>query len=171
MSAESEEDVAKEKDKGNTVGYSVMGGENEATVRLLVEQHSAEERSLIGSERRVYLFRDLPLPPCIWRRNDAERDAPGGDTAELRDAVGSSVNAGREQRVALLYCVESVAPLLDGCVAGDLGCKRMVGGEVLVEETEQLFKGTEGTEQIAGEGFETLTFKGHRRHDAFLFHV
>jgi hypothetical protein len=31
-------------------------------------------------------------------------------------------------------------------VAGDLGCKRMVGGKVLVEEAEELFKGAEGTE-------------------------
>jgi hypothetical protein len=111
-----------------------------------MEQHSAEERSLIGSERRVYLFRDLPLPPGMGRCNDAEGDAPAGDAAELRDAVEGGVNAGREQWMALLDCVEGVPPLLDSCVAGDLGCKRMVGGKVLVEETEQLFKGAEGTE-------------------------
>jgi hypothetical protein len=63
MSAESEEDVAKEKDKGNAVGDSVMRGEDEGAVRLLMDQHSSEERSLIGSERPVYLFCDLPLPP------------------------------------------------------------------------------------------------------------
>jgi hypothetical protein len=145
MSAESEEDVAKEKDKGNTVRDSVMGGENEAAVRLLMEQHSAEERSLIGSERRGYLFCDLPLPPDMGRCNEGDRDTPAGDATEMRNAVEGSVNAGREQRVALLYCVEGVAPLLDGCVAGDLGCKRMVGRKVLVEETEQFFKGAEGT--------------------------
>jgi hypothetical protein len=64
----------------------------------------------------------------------------------MRDAVEGGVNAGREQRVALLYCVKRVAPLLDGCVAGDLSCKCTVGRKVLVEETEELFKGAEGTE-------------------------
>jgi len=38
------------------------------------------------------------------------------------------------------YFVERVASLVDGCVAGDLGCKCMVGGKVLVEEGEELFK-------------------------------
>jgi hypothetical protein len=48
MSAESEKDVAKETEKRNTVRYSVMGGKNEFAVRLLMEHHSTEERSLIG---------------------------------------------------------------------------------------------------------------------------
>jgi hypothetical protein len=64
----------------------------------------------------------------------------------VRDAVEGRVDAGREQRVALLYCVERVTPLLDGCVAVDLSCKCMIGGKVLVEEAEELFKGAEGTE-------------------------
>jgi hypothetical protein len=169
MSAENEDDVAKKKDQRNTVGDSVMGGEDEGAVRLLMEQYSAEERSLIGSERCVYLFGDLPLPPGIGRWNHAKRDAPAGDAAKMRDAVECGVDADREQRVALLYCVKGVTPLLDGCVAGDLGCKCMVGRKVLIEKTEELFKGTEGTEEIAGLEFEMLTFKGHRRHNAFLF--
>ncbi len=68
------------------------------------------------------------------------------DAAKVRDAVEGGVNAGRKQRVPLLYCVERIAPLLDGCVAGDLGCKCTVGRKVLVEEAEELFKGAEGTE-------------------------
>jgi hypothetical protein len=32
-------------------------------MRLLMEQYSTEERSLIGSERCIYFFGDLPLPP------------------------------------------------------------------------------------------------------------
>jgi hypothetical protein len=88
----------------------------------------------------------------------------------VRDAVKRCVDTGREQRVALLYCVERVAPLLDGCVAGDLGCKCTVGRKALVEEAEVLFKGAERTEKkIAGQEFERLKFKGGRRHDAFLF--
>jgi len=47
---------------------------------------------------------------------------------------------GGEQWVALLYCVERIAPLPDDCMARDLSCKCMVGGKVLVEETEELFK-------------------------------
>jgi hypothetical protein len=146
MPAESEKDVTQEKDQGNAVGNSVVRGEDEGAVGLLMEQYSAEERSLIGSERCVYLFGDLPLPPGKSRCKHAERDALAGDVAKVRDSVEGGVNAGREQRVALLYCVERVTPLLDGCVAGDLGCKCMVGGKVLVEEAEELFKGTEGTE-------------------------
>jgi hypothetical protein len=87
----------------------------------------------------------------------------------VRDAVKRFVDTGREQRVALLYCVERVAPLLDGCVAGDLGCKCTVGRKVVVEEAEELFKGAGRTEKIAGQEFERLKFKGGRRHDAFLF--
>jgi hypothetical protein len=67
------------------------------------------------------------------------------------DAVEGRIDAGREQRMTPLLCVERVAPLLDGCVAGDLGCKCMVGGRALVEkEAEELFKGTDGTEESAG---------------------
>jgi hypothetical protein len=146
MSAESEEDVTQEKDEGDAVGNSVMRGEDEDAVRLLMEQYSAEERSLIGSERCVYLFGDLPLPPGKGRCNHAERDMLAGDAAEMRDAVEGGVDAGREQRVALLYCVERVAPLLGRCVAGDLGCKCMVSRKALVEEAEELFKGAQGTE-------------------------
>jgi hypothetical protein len=87
----------------------------------------------------------------------------------VRDPVKRCVDTGREQRVALLYCVERVAPLLDGCVAGDLGCKRSVGRKVQVGEAEELFKGAERTEKIAGQEIERLKFKGGRRHDAFLF--
>jgi hypothetical protein len=48
--------------------------------------------------------------------------------------------------VAWLYCVERVTPPLDSCVAGDLGCKCMVGGKVLIEEAEEFFKSAERTE-------------------------
>jgi hypothetical protein len=89
----------------------------------------------------------------------------------VRDAVEGGVDAGREQRVALLYCVERVAPLPDSCVAGDLGCKCVVGRKVLVEEAEELFKGAEGTEKFAALDCERLKFKGGRRHDAFLFQI
>jgi hypothetical protein len=64
----------------------------------------------------------------------------------MRDAIEGGVYARREQRVSLLYCVERVMPLRDGCVACDLGCKRMIGGKMLVEKTEELFKRAEGTE-------------------------
>jgi hypothetical protein len=124
----------------------MLGGEDEDAVRLLMEQYSTEERSLIGSERCVYLFGNLPLPPSIGRCNHAERNALVSDAAKVRGTVEGGVNACREQRVALLYRIERVAPLLDGCVAGDLGCKCMVGGKVLIEETKELFKGAEGTE-------------------------
>jgi hypothetical protein len=73
MSAEGEEDVAKEKDKGYAVGDGVMGGEDEGAMRLLMKQYSAEERSLIGSERCIYFFGVLPLPLGKRRRNYAER--------------------------------------------------------------------------------------------------
>jgi hypothetical protein len=168
VSAEGKEGVPKEKDKGNAVGDSVMRGEDEGAARLLMEQNSAEKRSLIGSERCVYLLCDLPLPPGIGRCNHAERDALAGDAAKVRDAVEGGIDAGREQRVTLLYGVERVEPLLDGCVAGDLGCKCMVSGKLLVEEAEELFKGAEGTEEIAGLECERLKFKGGRRHDVFL---
>jgi hypothetical protein len=64
----------------------------------------------------------------------------------MRDAIEGGVDADREQRVPLLYCIERVAPLWDGCVAGDLGRKCTVGRKVLVEEVEELFKGAERTE-------------------------
>jgi hypothetical protein len=47
----------------------------------------------------------------------------------------------------------------------------MVSGKVLVEKTEELFQGAEGTEEIAGLEFERLKFRGSRRHDVFLFQV
>jgi hypothetical protein len=174
MSAEGDEDVTQEKDAGGAVADSVMRGEDEGTVRLLMEQYSPEERSLIGSERCIYLFGDLPLPPGKRRCNYTERNARTGDAAKVRDAVEGRIDAGREQRVTLLHCVERVAPLLNGCVPVDLGCKRTVGGEILVEEAEEFFKGAERTEQIAGLEFEmlkfeTLKFEGGRRHDIFLF--
>jgi hypothetical protein len=159
MSAEREEDVTQEKDAGGAVADSVMRGEDKRAVRLLMEQHSAEERSLIGSERCIYLFGDLPLPPGKGRCNHAKGDALAGDAAKVRDTVEGGIDAGREQRVALLYCVKRVTPLLNGCVASDSCSKRTIGRKVLVEETEQLFKGAEGTEQIAGQEFEMLTFK------------
>jgi hypothetical protein len=146
MSAESEEDVTQDKDYGNAVGDSVMRGEDEDAVRLLMEYYSAEERSLMGSERCVYLFSDLALPPGKRRCNHAERDALAGDAAKVWDAVEGGVDASREQRMALLYCVERIVPSLDRCDAGNLGRKCMVGGKVLVEEAEELFEGTEGTE-------------------------
>jgi hypothetical protein len=145
-SAESEEDVTEEIDAGGSVADSVMRGEDEGAMRLLMEQYSAEERSLIGSERFIYFFGNLPLPPGDGRCNHVEGDALADDAAKVRDAVEGGVNAGREQRVPLLYCVERVAPLLDGCAAGDLGRKCTVGRKVLVEETKELFKGAERTE-------------------------
>jgi hypothetical protein len=48
--------------------------------------------------------------------------------------------------MTLLYSVECVAPLLNGCGAADVSCKCMLGGEVLIEEAEQLFKGSKGTQ-------------------------
>jgi hypothetical protein len=111
-----------------------------------MEQYSAEQRSLIGSERCVYLLCDLPLPPGKRRCNHAERDGLAGDAAEMRDPVEDGVDAGRKQWVSLLYCVERVMPLLEGCVACDLGCKRMIGGKLLIEEGEELFKGAKGTQ-------------------------
>ena len=73
--------------------------------------------------------------------------------------------------MALLYCVERVAPLLDGCVTGDLGRKCTISGKVLVEEAEELFKSAERTEKIAGLECGRLKFKGGRRHEASLFQV
>jgi hypothetical protein len=78
----------------------------------------------------------------------------------MRNAIEDRVDAGREQRVALLYRIERVAPLLDRCAAGDLGRECSVGWKVLVEETEEFFKGAERTEQTAGLEFERLKFKG-----------
>ena len=146
MSAKREEHVTQEKDAGGAVADSVMRGKDEGAMRLLMEQYSAEEWSMIGSERRVYFFGKLPLPSGKGRCNHAERDALADDAAKMRDSVERSVNAGREQRVPLLYCVERVAPLLDGSVASNLGCECTVGMKALVEEAEELFKGAEGTE-------------------------
>jgi hypothetical protein len=141
MSAEREEDITQEKDAGGAIANSVMRGEDEGTLRLLMEQHRAEERSLIGNERFIYFFGDLPLPPGERRCDHPKWDALTGDAAKVRDAVERGVNADREQWVALLYCVKRFTPLLDGCVPADLCCECTVGGKVLVEETEQLFKG------------------------------
>jgi hypothetical protein len=146
MPAVDEEEVAKEKYTGGAIADSVMGGEDEGAVCLLMEQYSAEKRPLIGSKRCIYFFGDLLLPLREGRRNHAQRDAPSVDATKVRDAVEGGVDAGREQRMALLHCVERVAPLLDACAAGDLGCKCTVGRKVLVEEAEELFKGAEGTE-------------------------
>jgi hypothetical protein len=65
MSAESEEDVTQEKDAGGAVADGVLRGEDEDALRLLMEQYSTEKRSLLGSERFVYFFGNLPLPPGI----------------------------------------------------------------------------------------------------------
>jgi hypothetical protein len=73
--------------------------------------------------------------------------------------------------VALLNCVERVAPLLDGCVADDLGRKCTISGKALVEEGEELFKSAERTEKIVGLDCERPKFKAGRRHEAFLFWV
>ena len=59
MPVESQQHVTQEKDTGGAVADSVMRGEDEGAVRLLMEQYSAEERSLIGSKRCVYFFGDL----------------------------------------------------------------------------------------------------------------
>jgi len=72
MSAENEEDVTQEKDEREAVRNSVMGGEDQDAVRVLMEQCSTEQKSLIGSERFVYFFGNLPLPPGIGRCNHAE---------------------------------------------------------------------------------------------------
>jgi hypothetical protein len=149
MSGESEEDVTQKKDAGGAVADGVMRGEDERAVCLVMEQCGTEERSLIGSERSVYLFGDLILPPGAGCCNDAERNARTGDAAKMRYAIESGVNAHREQWMALLYCVERFAPLLERCVAGDLGRKCGVSGKVLIEEAEELFKSPEGTKQIA----------------------
>jgi hypothetical protein len=135
---------------------------------VLMEQYSTEERSLIGSERCVYIFGDRPLPLGTGPCNHAERNALAGDAAKVRDSVKRCVDTGGEQRVALLNCVERVAPLLDGCVAGDLGRKCTVSGKGLVEEAEELFKSAERTEKISGLECERPKFKGGRRHEAFL---
>jgi hypothetical protein len=58
-----------------------------------MEQYSTEERSLIGSERFVYFFGDLPLPLGTGRCNHTERNALAGDAAKVRDAVKRCVNS------------------------------------------------------------------------------
>jgi hypothetical protein len=145
MSAQSEEDVTQEKDAGGAIADRVMRGEDECALRLLMEQYRAEERSLIGSERCIYLFGDLPLPPGKGRCDHAKRDALAGDAPKVRDAVECGVDAGREQWVALLYCVKSIAPLPDGYVTGDLCCECTVDRKILVEEAVKLFERAEGT--------------------------
>ena len=102
MSAESEEHVTQEKDAGGAVADSVMRGEDEDAVRLLMEQYSTEERSLIGSKRCVYLFGDLPLPFGTARSNHAEGNGPAGNVAKARNAVKRCVDTDGEQRVAPL---------------------------------------------------------------------
>jgi hypothetical protein len=96
MSAESEKNIAKEKDAGGAVADSVMRGKDKGAVRVLMEQYGTEERSLIGSERCIYLFGDLPLPPGKGRCNDTKGDALAGDAAKVRDAIQGGVNAGGE---------------------------------------------------------------------------
>lgn len=103
-------------------------------------------RSLIGSEWCVYFFGDLLLPLGIGRCDHAQRNALVGDAAKVRDAVEGGIDAGRKQGVALLHRVERGAPLLDGCGAGDFGCKCTVDRKLLVEEAEELFKSAQGTE-------------------------
>jgi hypothetical protein len=70
-----------------------------------MQQYSAEERSLIGSERRIYFFGDLLLPLGRGRCNHADGDALAGDAAEVRDTVEGGVYTSGEQRVALLCCI------------------------------------------------------------------
>jgi hypothetical protein len=140
MSAEREEDITQEKDAGGAIANSVMRGEDEGALRLLMEQDGAKERSLTGSERCIYLFGDLPLPPGKGRGNHAKGNTLTVGAAKVRDAVESGVNAGREQGVPLLQCGKRVTPLLDSCVAFDLCCECTVGWKVLVEEAKQLFK-------------------------------
>jgi hypothetical protein len=146
MSAENEEDVTQEKDAGGPIADRVMRGEDEGTLCLLMEQYRAKEGSLIGVERCIHLFGNLPLPPGERGCDHPKRDALARDAAEVRNAVEGGVNAGGEQRVALLQCVKRVTPLLDGGVTINLCCECAVGGKVLVEKTEQLLEGAEGTE-------------------------
>ena len=54
MSVESEKDVAKKRNKGDTVRDGVMRGKDEGTARLLMEQGSAKKWSLVRSKGRVY---------------------------------------------------------------------------------------------------------------------
>jgi hypothetical protein len=92
----------------------------------------------------VLPLRRSPAAPGIGRCKDAERNELADDAAKVRDAVEGGVDAGREQRVALLYRVERVVPLLDSCVPGDLGRKCTIRGKVLVEEAEELSKAPSG---------------------------
>jgi hypothetical protein len=73
-----------------------------------------------------------------------------GNVPKVRNTVEDCVDANGEQGVAPLYCVQRLAPLMDRCVSGDLGGKGSIDGKMLVEEAVELFKGTEGTEEIAG---------------------
>jgi hypothetical protein len=165
ISAESEEHVTQEKDAGGAIADGVMRGEDKGAVRFLMEKYSTKERSLIGSERCVYFFGDLPLPPGGGRCNHAQRNTLAGDAAKVRNTVKRCVDTGREQRVALLHCVERVAPLLYGCVAGDLGRKCAISGKALVEEAEDLFKSAERPEKITGLECDRPKFNRGRRHE------
>jgi hypothetical protein len=150
MSAEGEEDVTQKKDTRAAVTNGVMRGEDEGAARLLMEQYSTEEGSLIGSERCIDLFGDLPLSPGKGRCNHAKGDALAGDAAKVGDAVEGSVNAGREQRVALLYCVKSVTPLLDGCVARDLGASALLVGKCWSKRQNSSSKAPRGRSKWLG---------------------
>lgn len=81
--------------------------------------------------------------------NHAKGYALAGDFAEVGDAVEGGVDAGREQRVALLCGIERVSPLPNRCVTGDFSCECTVNWKVLVEETVKFFKGAQRTENTA----------------------
>lgn len=127
-----------------------MGGEDEDAPLLLIEKDCAEERRLIGRERRIDLFGNLLLPAGIGGCDYTEGDVLVGNVPKVWDTVEGCVDANGEQWVASLYRVQRIAPLLDGCVSGDLGGKGSVDRKMLAEEAVELFKGTEGTEEIAG---------------------
>lgn len=149
MSIESEKDVTKKRNKRDTIRDGVMRGKDEGTARLLMEQDSAKKWSLVRSKGRVYFFCNLLLPSGRGRCHHAEWDGLADDPAKIRDTAEGGVNASREQWMTLLYFFERVTPLLIGYVSGDLSCKCMVGGKVLIEEAKELFKGSEWTKQIA----------------------
>jgi hypothetical protein len=146
MPAKCEEEITQEKHAGGAVANSVMRGEDKGAVPLLMEQYGAEERRVIRSERCTYLFGNFPLPPRKGRCDHAKGDALAWDAAKVRDTVDGGVNAGREQRVALLHRVKRVTPLLNGCAASNLCCECTVRRKLLVEKTKQLLKGAQRTE-------------------------
>jgi len=102
VSAEGEEDVTQKKDAGRSIADSVVRGEDEGGMPFLMEQYSAEQRSLIGSKRCVYLFGNLLLPLGSGRCNYAKRNTLASDATKMRNAVEGCVDAGREQWVTLL---------------------------------------------------------------------